>query len=183
MQSTDHREQVFLRKLSTNEVTERIMPFLSTAGLLGTQATAEERDYVQTLVLLIHERLEELRQVPELLTFFFTDQGTPLDQTRPFNPALLVPTKMTPSETSAALRAAGRWLEQIEIWNMEGNEQILRSLVEELGLKPGQLFGALRVAVTGRTVAPPLFETLAALGKDRCLARIAAAATLLGDET
>ena len=52
-------------------------------------------------------------------------------------------------------------------------ESELRALAEELGLKPGPLFGAIRVAVTGRTVAPPLFETLAALGKERTLARLA----------
>jgi len=45
----------------------------------------------------------------------------------------------------------------------------------ELGLKTGQLFGALRVVVTGRTVAPPLFQTMAVLGKERCLQRIEAA--------
>ena len=174
---------IYIRNLSTIEVAERIMPFLSAAGLLGTQPSVEDRVYVQTLVPLVHERLKELAQAPELLTFFFTDQGTPLDHTGPFDPALLVPKKRTPTETFVALRAASTRLGQLKAWNTARIEQVLRSLVEELGLQPGQLFGALRVAVTGRTVAPPLFETLAALGKDRCLARIAAAATLLGDET
>ena len=58
-------------------------------------------------------------------------------------------------------------------------KKILRALAEDLGLKAGQLFGAIRVAVTGRAVAPPLFETLAALGRERSLARIAAAAQAL----
>jgi hypothetical protein len=54
-------------------------------------------------------------------------------------------------------------------------EALLRPLAEELGLKTGQLFGTLRIAVTGREVAPPLFQTMAALGKERCLERIKAA--------
>ncbi len=51
-------------------------------------------------------------------------------------------------------------------------ETMLRPLAEELGLKAGQLFGALRTAVTGRTATPPLFQTMAVLGKERCLKRI-----------
>jgi glutamyl-tRNA synthetase len=52
---------------------------------------------------------------------------------------------------------------------------VLRPLAVELGLKTGQLFGVLRVAVTGRMAAPPLFQTMAVLGKERCLRRIEAA--------
>jgi glutamyl-tRNA synthetase len=52
-------------------------------------------------------------------------------------------------------------------------------MCEELGLKAGQLFGAIRVAVTGRTVAPPLFDTLVALGKSRTLRRLEAARAAL----
>ncbi|GAI41888.1 unnamed protein product, partial [marine sediment metagenome] len=54
-------------------------------------------------------------------------------------------------------------------------ESVLRPLAVELGLKTGQLFGTLRVAVTGRTAAPPLFQTMAVLGKECCLRRIEAA--------
>ncbi len=58
-------------------------------------------------------------------------------------------------------------------------EEILRKLAEELGIKAGQLFNVLRVATTARDAAPPLFDTMAVLGKDRCLKRIRAAITLL----
>ena len=73
----------------------------------------------------------------------------------------------------------GERLDGMEDWTEASLEAELRALVEELGLKAGQLFGAIRVAITGRTVAPPLFETLAALGKERSLARIAAARAAL----
>ena len=66
-------------------------------------------------------------------------------------------------------------LSALATWSEGQLEEELRALAEELGLKVGQLFGAIRVAITGRTVAPPLFETLAALGRDRSLARLEAA--------
>jgi glutamyl-tRNA synthetase len=59
-------------------------------------------------------------------------------------------------------------------------EPPLRELAVRLGLKPGQLFGILRSAITGQTVSPPLFETMAIVGKETCLARLDRAAELLG---
>jgi len=71
-------------------------------------------------------------------------------------------------------------LDLLDGWSEAALEATLRTLVAELGVKTGQLFSAIRVAVTGRTVAPPLFATLAVLGRDRAIARIAAAEKLLG---
>ncbi len=164
---------IYIRMLSNAELAERLLPFLGAAGLVGQPPSADERAYVERLVPLVHERLEELGEAPELLEFFFRDVSYP-DQ------ALLVPKKMDPPGTASALRAAYERLVTIETWSEGQLEEELRALVEELGLKAGQLFGAIRVAITGRTVAPPLFETLAALGKERSLARIDAAATMLG---
>jgi glutamyl-tRNA synthetase len=94
--------------------------------------------------------------------------------------ALLVPKKMDPAGTAAALGAVYDELAKLETWSEGQLEEALRALVEQLGLKAGQLFGAVRVAITGRTVAPPLFETLATLGRERSLARIAAARAAVG---
>ena len=159
---------IYIRKLPAGEVAERIAPFLSAAGLIGAPPSDDERAYVARLVPLIHERLEELGEAPELLEFFFRDVAYP-------DPALLVPKKMDAAGTAAALAAAHARLFALETWSEGQLEEELRALAEELGLKVGQLFGAIRVAITGRTVAPPLFETLAALGRDRSLARLEAA--------
>jgi glutamyl-tRNA synthetase len=163
---------IYIRKLSNAEVAERVTPFLSDAGLIGSPPSADERAYVERLTPLIHERLEELAEAPELLEFFFRDVEYP-------DPALLIQKKTDAPTTIEALRAAHAHLTALEVWSEGQLEETLRALAEELGLKPGQLFGAIRVAVTGRTVAPPLFETLAALGRDRSLARLAAAAQAL----
>ncbi|HNP72014.1 MAG TPA: glutamate--tRNA ligase [Kouleothrix sp.] len=159
---------LYIRKLSSAEVAARVAPFLSQAGLIASPPSDAERAYAERLVPLIHERLEELSEASDLLEFFFHDLP-------PAEPALLVQKKMDPAGTAAALAAAYAELGELEDWSEAALETTLRALVEQLGLKAGQLFGTLRVAVTGRTVAPPLFETLAALGRERALARIAAA--------
>jgi len=79
---------------------------------------------------------------------------------------------MTPETTLKALKATQEKLSQMESFDHDSLESTLRSLAEELGLKAGQLFSPLRVATTGRTAAPPLFETMVVLGKERCLERI-----------
>lgn len=163
---------IYIRKLSGDAVAHQILPFLAQAGFVGEPASKDETSYVRQLVPLIHDRLEELAQAPELLEFFFRDVAYP-------DPSQIVPKKMDAAGTVAALQAAHRTLSGINEWQHDPIETALRALVEELGLKAGQLFGAIRVAVTGRTVAPPLFETLVALGKQRSLERIEAAASVL----
>jgi glutamyl-tRNA synthetase len=171
---------LYIRKLPAAEVAERIEPFLARAGLIGDPPAPAERAYVERLVPLVHERLEELGEAPELLEFFFRDVGPQAGAALEYDPALLVPKKMDAAGAAAALAAAYDALAPLEPWSEGQLEEALRALAEQLDLKVGQLFGAIRVAVTGRTVAPPLFETLAALGKDRSLARIAAARDALG---
>ncbi|MCS6937619.1 MAG: glutamate--tRNA ligase, partial [Roseiflexus sp.] len=134
------------------------------------------RAYLLQLTPLIHDRLKELGEAPELLEFFFREVTYS-------DPLLLIQKKMDAATTVAALQAAHVRLASLELWTHDQLEAELRALCEELGLKPGQLFGAIRVAVTGRTVAPPLFDTLAALGKARTLQRLEAAASALAAHT
>ncbi|HWQ15411.1 MAG TPA: glutamate--tRNA ligase [Roseiflexaceae bacterium] len=163
---------IYIRALPTAEVARRITPFLAQAGLVGDPPTPAEARYIEMLTPLIHERLKELGEAPELLEFFFRDVTYP-------DPSLLIPKKMDAAGAAAALRAAHARLAPLEPWSQGQLEEELRALCEELDVKPGQLFGAIRVAVSGRTVAPPLFDMLVALGKERSLARIAAAAAAL----
>ncbi len=156
---------IYIRKLSAEQVTEHILPFLVRANLLNDPPSDADRAYLQQLTPMIHERLEELSEAPELLSFFFEDVSYP-------NPEILIPKKMDAAGTLIALRAVRDCLAHIEYWTAGQIEEELRSLTEVLGLKPGQLFGAVRVAVSGRTVAPPLFDMLTALGRTRSIARI-----------
>jgi glutamyl-tRNA synthetase len=92
---------------------------------------------------------------------------------------MLVGNKMTPEESAAAAQAAYDVLLPLPEINHQTAEQPMRDLAENLGLKAGQLFGILRVAVTGRNVSPPLFETMEVVGKDTVLKRIQQAIKIL----
>jgi glutamyl-tRNA synthetase len=89
-----------------------------------------------------------------------------------YDPAFLIGKNMTAAESYAALAAARRALAELPDFEEATLETRLRALATELGLKAGQLFGIIRVAVTGKTVAPPLFGTLKTLGRERSLARM-----------
>ncbi|MFQ5925497.1 MAG: glutamate--tRNA ligase [Dehalococcoidia bacterium] len=158
---------VYLRQLSIEELVEQAMPFLE-AGLPRRVKRPISRDYVRQIAPLIQERMRTLKEGAELADFFFIDE---LD----YDPDLLLERGMTRETATKALGAGGERLEASPTFDASSLEGILRPLAAELGLKTGEFFGLLRVAVTGRSAAPPLFETMAVLGRERCLKRIEAA--------
>jgi hypothetical protein len=80
-----------------------------------------------------------------------------------------------PAEAAGALRAVIERVEPLAAWEHEAIEGAIRPLADELSVKAGDLFGLIRVAVSGKAVSPPLFETMAVLGRERTLERLAAA--------
>ena len=158
---------VYIRSLTADEFYEAAEPYLMTDKAAG-QAVVSSEEYVRSILRLVHERAKTLAEVAELAQFFFIEE---LD----YAPSLLIDKNMSQESTAEALKTAQQRLEQLKVFDAESLEALLRPLAVELGLKTGQLFGALRTAVTGRTAAPPLFQTMAVLGKERCLKRIQAA--------
>lgn len=158
---------VYIRSLSLEDFTQRSLPFLE-RGLPPEVERPLSINYVREIMPLIQERTRTLAEVAELAQFFFVSE---LD----YDPTLLIGKNMNRDEAIKALEAGKQKLSGLPEFNTESLEVVLRSLAEELGLKTGQLFGTLRVAVTGRTAAPPLFQTMAVLGRERCLRRIEAA--------
>ena len=153
---------VYIRKLSPEDFIKRAMPFLEEE--LPREVPLSD-DYVRRIMPLIQERTRTLAEIPGLTDFFFAKQLE-------YGTELLVGKKMDREAAGWALSMAMERLELLASFDEEQLEAVLRPLAVELGLKTGQLFGTLRVAVTGRTVAPPLFQTMAVLGKERCLSRI-----------
>jgi len=154
---------VYIRSLSLEDFTQRALPFLE-SGLSAEVKRPLSTDYVRQIMPLIQERAKTLAEVPELVQFFFVDE---LD----YASDLLIGKKMTQESATKALEVTSEKLGQLDVFDAESLEALLRPLAVELGLKTGQLFGTLRVATTGRTAAPPLFQTMAVLGKERCLKR------------
>lgn len=166
----DWMNGVYIRSLSVEDFTQRVLPFLERA-LPPEVKRPLSLDYVRQIMPLIQERARTLAEVAELTEFFFTE----ID----YESNLLIVKKMNQELAIQALEASRQKLEPIGKFNHESLEAVLRPLAGELGLKTGQLFGTLRVAVTGRTVAPPLFETMSVLGKELCLKRIKVALSKL----
>jgi len=163
---------VYIRSLSLEDFTRQALPFLD-GGLPPEVKRPLSIDYVRQIMPLIQERAKTLAEVAELSRFFFIEQ---LD----YDASLLMGKDMSRQSTSQALEVAQQRLGKLEAFDTEPLEALLRPLAVELGLKTGQLFGTLRVAVTGQTAAPPLFQTMAVLGKEQCLRRIEAALDRLG---
>ena len=158
---------VYVRSLTLEDFVQRSLPFLD-KNLPSEVKRPLSIDYVRQIMPLIQERAKTLVEVAELAQFFFVEE---LD----YAPGLLIGKNMSRELTTEALKTARPRLGELKVFDAESLEALLRPLAVELGLKTGQLFGALRVAVTGRTAAPPLFQTMAVLGKGRCLKRIEAA--------
>jgi glutamyl-tRNA synthetase len=105
--------------------------------------------------------------VGELIGFLFVKDVDP-------DPALIVPKRWDAATTITGLAAARATIAETDktTWDAHEIEEPLRRLVEDRGWKAGDLFMAIRVAVTGRTATPPLFDTMVALGYERTLARL-----------
>jgi glutamyl-tRNA synthetase len=163
----DWMNGVYIRRMTSDEFFEAAQPYLMLDEAAGKALISDEK-YVKAALSLVQERARTLTEVAELTRFFFVDE---LD----YKPELLVGDKMNRESANAALKAAQQKLTSLSAFDADSLEGVLRPLAAELKLKTGQLFGTLRVAVTGRTAAPPLFDTMAVLGKERCLRRIEAA--------
>jgi glutamyl-tRNA synthetase len=155
---------IYLRQLSPEAFLGRIIPLLED-GLPEEVERPISREYVRRIVPLIQERIATINEVITYMDFFFLD-------TLKYDPLLLVGKKMTPQSTLAALNVAREKLSVLESFDTDSLEGTLRPLAEDIGLNTGQLFGAVRVAVTGRSAAPPLFQTMEVLGKEKCLRRL-----------
>jgi glutamyl-tRNA synthetase len=162
-----------LRALPVAEFIERVLPFLAGAGLVGQPPTAEQRHALEAIAPLAQERMIVLSDAVGLLGFLFTDDVE-------IDPAA-AEKQLAGADAAEVLDAATAALGQLGSWTAPAIETALKeSLVDGLGRKPRQAFGPVRVAVSGRTVSPPLYESIELLGRERTLARLGAARQVAG---
>ena len=155
-----------IRRLSTEQLTEQLLPFLQGAGLVADPPTPKQWDRLVGATPLIQERMTTLSEGVELIRFLFTP-----------NAEIVIDESVAlPATAGAVLDAAASALRTVKPFDHESIEAALRTaLIDELGLKPRLAFGPVRVAVTGKKISPPLFESLELLGRKSSLARIEAA--------
>jgi glutamyl-tRNA synthetase len=165
----------YVRELSPVELASRITDHLSRTGVLPPEPTEEQRDVVTSAVPLVQERMAVLSEAEGMLGFLFADETFAIDPAA----AAAVLTGNAREVLTSALHA----LDALETWTTPVIEDALRgALIEELGLKPKHAFGPVRVAVTGRRVSPPLFESIELLGRERTLHRLRAGLDAVTDE-
>ena len=147
-----------IRALPVDELSPLLLPF----------APGVSADKMLRITPLIRERIRLLRDVRTVADFFLEDE------LKPYDPAELIPKKGDAALAHRVLQRAAEVLSAAEFTH-DGLEHALRAAAEALGIKAGQLFEPIRVAVCGRKTAPPLFGTLEVLGRETCLKRVAQA--------
>ena len=153
-----------IRALTIDEFLDWSLPFLTKAGVVS--GSADEIALVKLALPLIQERIIMLSEVPAMLKFLFVKNfAVEADSVA----------KITDNASKQVLERSLKELEPLATWTHESIEAALRSsLIEQMGLKPRIAFGAVRIATTGSTISPPLFESMELLGKEASLARIRA---------
>lgn len=155
---------VYIRRKPIEELTQLCMPYLQEAGLLPAEPSPEQMEYAQRVIALETERMKLLSEVVALTDYFFRDtleyepKGIRKWFTQPYVPQML--------ETLIARFSA------LEPFDLQSIEATTRTVVEELGVSAAQVIHPTRVAVSGRTVGPGLFEMIEVMGKERVLKRL-----------
>jgi glutamyl-tRNA synthetase len=157
---------VYIRNLPPGEFAARSLPFVERDLPIEIQRPIDF-DYLTQIMPLVQERAKTLSEVGLLVDFFFVDK---LEYT-----AGLLQGKLEKAQAVDVLARSITVLEETADWRTEPLELAVRPMTEILGMKAGPFFGVLRVAVTGRTASPPLFQTMEVLGRGRCLERLRAA--------
>jgi len=164
----NHFNGVYIRSLTVEDLTDRLLPFLRRAGINASRET------MLKITPLLQERLTLLTDAAGKVDFFFVDELSEFDLN------LLTPKKLTLADVPAILEKARTVLAEAEFTH-DALEASLKQGAAEMGLKAGQFYQPIRVATCGRKVAPPLYGTLEVLGKETVLHRIDRTLQRLGD--
>jgi glutamyl-tRNA synthetase len=160
----DWMNGVYIRGLTIEDLTNRVLPFLE-KELPKEVKRPLDINYVRHMMPLLRERINTLQDAAAYAAFFFVDKLE-------YEATMLIGKKMNAETALAALQGAEARLSSLESFDRDLLEDTLRRLAGDLEIKTGQLFSLLRVATTARDATPPLFETMAVLGKERCLKRL-----------
>jgi glutamyl-tRNA synthetase len=154
-----------MRMLPADEFGSRMIPFLAKEGLLPAEPSDEQLALLRSAVPLVQERMNTLSESVDMLGFLFVDENA-------FTVDPDAAAKVLTGDAGAVLEASAKALADVE-WTTEAIEAALRaSLIDGLGLKPKNAFGPVRVAISGRRISPPLFESLELLGREKSLHRL-----------
>jgi glutamyl-tRNA synthetase len=159
----------WIRHIDASDLASRLTPYLQAVGAIHGDPTPEQRAVIDAAVPLVQERMDTLRAGAESLVFLLVDEAV-------FRVDHEDRDRVLTADAVPVLQASHDALTALTSFDHESVEAALRAaLIDGLGLKPKVAFAPVRVAVTGRRISPPLFESIALLGRERTLARLAAA--------
>ncbi len=167
----DWMNGVYMRALSPGEFARRALPYLE-RDLPATVGRPLNIEYVANVARLVQERAKTLDELGDLCEFFFQNELS-----YPVEDPLVK--GMEAAQTREVLTRVSLAVPMEQDWNASSLEEVIRPLSDDLAVSTKQLFGTLRVALTGRTAAPPLFETMEVLGRERCMSRLAYAVQIV----
>ncbi|GAB2666103.1 glutamate--tRNA ligase [Saccharopolyspora gloriosae] len=154
-----------LRALAPDDFVQRVVPYLVDGGVLDAEPTEQQLETVRAAAPLVQERLIVLSDAVGMMRFLFAGEN--------FEPEEASAAKALGDDARPVLDAAIGALDALPEWTTEAIETALReSVVDGLGIKPRKAFAPVRVAVTGRTVSPPLYESMELLGREVSLNRL-----------
>jgi glutamyl-tRNA synthetase len=154
----------FIRRLTAEQLAARVAPLMPSVT----------KESLIPLMPLVQERLRSLNEAPDMLRFFFEEPDA-------VRPEQLIPTGRDATATATIITEAATTVRSLTGWTPESIETALRALAERVGWSSRDLFMALRVAITGRTVTPPLIESISRLDKATVVTRLERAARMLAE--
>ncbi len=158
-----------MRLLSIEDITHRVLPFLKDAGVVSDPVSDADAQLLELAMPLVGERINKLTEAVDMLGFLFVDEES-------FTREPADVEKLLDEQGRTIVQASYDAVVDLHSWSTGAIQEALQAkLVDELELKPRVAFGPVRVAITGRRVSPPLFESMELLGRDRSLSRLRSA--------
>lgn len=152
--------------LPVEEIAHRALPFLKAAGVVGDPVSDSDAQLLELAMPLVAERINKLTEAVDMLGFLFVAEAD-------FTVDPTDAEKLLTEDGLAVVKASYDAVAGLATWSTAAIQEALQAaLVEQMGLKPRNAFGPVRVAVTGRRISPPLFESMELLGRERALARL-----------
>ena len=156
----------YIRQLSLAELADQTLPFLRQAGLITGEPDADTRAYLGRVLALEQERMKTLAEAPALADFFLLGDDEYLFDEKASAKWLTHP------GVGNRLSRVREGFAALDVFDESTTEEVVRATIDEFGVKGGEMIHPVRVALSGRTTGPGLFELIAVLGRDRCLARL-----------
>lgn len=163
----------YVRMMSVEDLANLILPRLQAVGYITESPTDAEIAYLHKVTALIQDRLVLLKEAPEMVSFFYSDELVYDEKGAAKH--------LAKETTPAILNAVIGKLTGLENWNVEAIEAAMRGVAEDLGVGAGQVIHPTRMSVTGRTWGPGLFELMEAVGSERCVTRLEKALSKASD--